>query len=208
MKFLISSPLSAAVSILSLLFVVLHQGRAATPQQGTPKSDRQQTMTGNDPRFLSALRAYKAQQYEAAQKQLEPLVETAPDSFQINELLGLVYVAQGEQAKANRFLAKAVRLNPTVTEARTALATNLLALQRADEAEIHFRKAVELNPRAYDTNNNLGEFYIRLGELPPQFRSYGTRRMPTQQPTTTVTIWLWLLTRRASRMKLASSSSV
>ena len=167
MKFLISSPLSAAISILSLLLVVLHQGRAATPQPGTPTSDRQQTKNGSDPRFLSALRAYKAQQYAAAQKQLEPLVETAPDSFQINELLGLVYVAQGEQAKANRFLAKAVRLNPGVTEARTALATNLLALQRMDEAEIQFKKAVELKPQAYDTNHNLGEFYIQVGRIAP-----------------------------------------
>jgi tetratricopeptide (TPR) repeat protein len=79
--------------------------------------------------------------------------------------LGLVYVAQGEPAKANRFLAKAVRLNPNLTEARTALATNLLALHRMGEAEIQFKKAVELKPHNYDANHNLGELYIQTGKV-------------------------------------------
>jgi tetratricopeptide (TPR) repeat protein len=111
------------------------------------------------------LRAYKAQQYAAAQKQLEELVQTADTSFQVNELLGLVYLAQGEQVKANRFLAKAVQLNPDLTEARTALATNLLALHRREEAEVQFKKAAQLNPRDYDANHNLGEFYIQSGKI-------------------------------------------
>jgi len=93
------------------------------------------------------------------------MVQVAPASFEVNELLGLVYVAQGDQANANQFLAKAVRLNPTLPEARTALATNLLALHRADEAEIQFRKAVELRPDGYDANHNLGEFYIQTGKI-------------------------------------------
>ena len=154
-----------AIGILILLFAVQQLAYAATPEQGTQKSDSQRIDSGSDQRFLSALRAYKAQQYAAAQKQLQALVQTAPGSFEINELLGLVYVAQGEQAKANRFLAEAVRLNPNLTEARTALATNLLALHRMDEAEIQFKKAVELKPHDYDTNHNLGEFYIRTGKI-------------------------------------------
>src|SRR4029077_2606953 len=66
---------------------------------------------------------------------------------------------------ANRFLAKAVQLNPNLTEARTVLATNLLALHRGDEAEIQFKKAVALNPHGYDANHNLGEFYIQTGKV-------------------------------------------
>ena len=163
-KSLISSRLSVAVSILSLLFVVPDWGDAASAQQRT-QPERLQTKTGTDPEFLSALRSYQAQQYPAAQKQLETLLRKTPGSFQINELLGLVYVAQGEQAKANRFLAKAVLLQPSVTEARTALATNLLALRREDDAEIQFKKAVELNPQSYDTNHNLGEYYVQVGRI-------------------------------------------
>lgn len=158
--------LKPVIGILILLCVVQPQDYAAAPKQGTQKSnDGQQTESATHQRFLSALRAYQAQQYAAAQKQLQAAVQTAPGSFEINELLGLVYVAQGDQAKANRFLAKAVRLNPNLTEARTALATNLLALHRGNEAEIQFKKAVELKPDGYDANHNLGEFYIESGKI-------------------------------------------
>jgi tetratricopeptide (TPR) repeat protein len=152
--------------VLTLLAMVPRQAYAANPAQSPSEHHPQQTSRGADQRFLSALRAYKAQQYSAAQQQLEPLAQRAPASFEVNELLGLVYAAQGEPRKANRFLAKAVRLNPNLTEARTALATNLLALHRSDEAEVQFKKAVELTPNGYDTNHNLGEFYIQSGNIP------------------------------------------
>lgn len=155
-----------AIAMLLLSFAVCCPVYTAALDQKTEKPDPQQEDGRTNPRFLSALRAYKTQQYAAAEKQLEPLVAEAPGNFEVNELLGLVLVAQDEQAKANRFLARAVQLKPNLTEARTALATNLLALHRAREAEIQFKKAVELDPRGYDANHNLGEFYIQSGNLP------------------------------------------
>lgn len=148
-----------------LLFCVAHPAYTATPQERAQKPDHQQKESGANPQFAAALRAYKTQQYALAQSQLEALVQKAPGSFEINELLGLVYIAQAEQAKANPYLEKAVGLNPNLTEARTALATNLLGLHRIDEAEIHFKKAVALDPLGYDANHNLGEFYIQTGKI-------------------------------------------
>src|ERR1700757_1904686 len=87
-----------AVAILMLLLLVPFPASAATPQPRPQKTNHQQTESGTSQRFLSALRAYKARQYAAAQKQLEALVQIDPGSFEINELLGLVYVAQGKQA--------------------------------------------------------------------------------------------------------------
>ena len=156
---------NSAISTFVVLFALALPANTAAPQQPTQKSDSQQKGSGTNPQFLAALGAYKAQQYAAAQRQLEDLVEKVPSSFEVNELLGLVYVAQDEQAKANRFLAKAVRLNPNLTEARTALATNLLGLHRIDEAEVQFKKVVELDPRGYDANHNLGEFYIQTDKI-------------------------------------------
>ena len=138
---------------------------AAVPEghrEGQTSSERQ---SHSKQRFLSALAAYKSQQYETAQKELEPLAKLAPGSFEINELLGLVYVAQGKQEQANSLLAKAVRLRPNVAEARTALATNLLALHRVSEAQTQFRSVVALEPQSYDANHNLGEFYIETGSV-------------------------------------------
>src|SRR6267154_6689500 len=114
----VSTRSAPAICISMLLLVV-----QAIPQQSTENPDRRQTAEATNRRLVSALSAYKAQRYAAAHAELEPLAKSAPDSFEVNELLGLVYVAEGKQQRANPFLTKAVQLRPTVAEARTALAT-------------------------------------------------------------------------------------
>src|SRR6266496_55015 len=156
----VSTRSAPAICISMLLLVV-----QAIPQQSTENPDRRQTEEATNRRLVSALSAYKAQRYAAAQRELESLVRSAPDSFEVNELLGLVYVAQGKQQHANPFLMRAVQLRPSVAEARTALATNLFALHRPNEAEIQFKKGVEIEPESYDANHNLGEFYIQTGKI-------------------------------------------
>ncbi len=49
-----------------------------------------------------------------------------PESFEIHELLGLIYSAQSQDAKASPHLEKAVRLKPDSAAARTNLAANLV----------------------------------------------------------------------------------
>ncbi len=59
-------------------------------------------------RFQSALAHFNSGQYTAAQKELEALGTAQPSSFEAQELLGLVYSAQGQEEKAtaewSRFL--------------------------------------------------------------------------------------------------------
>ncbi len=158
-------PTLPAIAITLVTTALLLQTFASARQQRPQSSTPQQNDRRPNRQFLSALAAYKAQQYATAQHELELLVKSSANSFEVNELLGLVYVAQGMQEQATPFLTKAVRLKPKVTEARTALATNLLALQRVDEAGVQFKKAVEFNPSSYDANHNLGEFYIQAGKI-------------------------------------------
>src|SRR6266567_4530828 len=134
-RFRVSTQSAPAICISMLLLVV-----QAIPQQSTENPDRRQTKEATNRRLVSALSAYQAQRYVAAQRELEPLVKSAPDSFEVNELLGLVYVAQDKKQQANHFLARAVRLRPNAAGTRTALATNLLALHRTSEAEVQFKK--------------------------------------------------------------------
>jgi tetratricopeptide (TPR) repeat protein len=153
------------IRISMVLLAVLSLSFVAIPQERTTNPQGRQIEDATNRRFRSALAAYKAEQYAAAQYELEALVKSAPTSFEVNELLGLVYVAQGRQDDAVRFLAKAVQLKPSVAEARTALATNLLALHRVDDAELQFKKVVRMAPQSYDANHNLGEFYIETGKI-------------------------------------------
>src|ERR1700730_13137259 len=115
--------------------------------------------------FQAAVAEYDAGRYAEAAAQLEKLLPRVPDTFEVQELLGLVYSAQSQDAKATEYLEKAVRLKPGSAEARTNLATNLVHLGKLDSAELQFHKAVELEPRNFEANHDLGEFYVRAGKL-------------------------------------------
>jgi Tfp pilus assembly protein PilF len=118
-----------------------------------------------DAEFKKAVAQYESGKFAEAASLLEQIVREAPDSFEVQELLGLVYAAQSLNAKANDHLEKAVRLQPDSASARTNFGNNLLRLGKLDLAKQQFEKAVELAPRDYDANHNLAEFYARSSEV-------------------------------------------
>jgi len=118
-----------------------------------------------EPQFQAALAQYDAGRFPEAARQLETLVQAAPESFDVHELLGMVYAAESEELKANPHLEKAVRLKPDSAAAHTNLATNLVHLGKIAPAEAEFKRAVALDPRSYDTNHNLGGFYAAGGKI-------------------------------------------
>src|SRR5258708_994279 len=115
--------------------------------------------------FQAAVAQYDAGHFAEAAVQLEKLLPSVPESFEVHELLGLVYSAESQDAKASEQLEKAVRLNPKSAAARTNLAANLVRLGKTAAAEEQFRKAVELEPENFDANHNLGEAYVRSGKI-------------------------------------------
>ena len=115
--------------------------------------------------FQAAVAEYESGKYAEAAAQLEALLREVPSSFEVHELLGLVYSAQSEDAKATVHLEKAARLKPDSGPAHTNLATNLVRLGKLEPAEREFKRALDLEPQNYDANHNLGEFYIRATKV-------------------------------------------
>jgi tetratricopeptide (TPR) repeat protein len=115
--------------------------------------------------FQAAVTQYESGHFPEAAQRLESLVHEVPQSFEVQELLGLVYSAQSQDAKASPHLQTAVRLKPDSASARTNLAANLMRLGKTEPAGLQFRKAAELDPGNFDTNHNLGEFYVRSGKV-------------------------------------------
>ena len=115
--------------------------------------------------FQLAVSQYNSGHFAEAATQLEKLLPSLPKSFEVHELLGLVYTAQSQDAKATEHLEIAVRLKPDSAEARTNLAANLTHLGKLDLAGEQFRKALALEPHDYDANHNLGEFYIQSEKI-------------------------------------------
>jgi tetratricopeptide (TPR) repeat protein len=116
-----------------------------------------------DRKFQSALAQYESGRFAESAVQLESLLQVVPESFDVHELLGLVYAAQSQDVKANEHLEKAVRLKPASAAARTNLAANLARMGKLDLAATEFRKAIKIEPRNFDANRNLGQLLARSG---------------------------------------------
>jgi tetratricopeptide (TPR) repeat protein len=118
-----------------------------------------------DRQFQAAVAQYESGHLPEAATALEALLREVPESFEVHELLGMVYAAQSQDAKASTHLQKAVRLKPASASARMNLAINLVQLGKLQPAEAEFKKALELEPQNYDANHNLGELYVRAGKV-------------------------------------------
>ncbi len=116
--------------------------------------------------FQAAVAQYDGGHYPEAAAQLEKLLQEVPQSFEVHELLGMVYAGESQDNLANQQLEAAVRLKPSSAAARTNLAANLVRLGKLDGAQEQLKKAVVLDPRSFDANHNLGELYVRTGKLP------------------------------------------
>src|SRR5436853_5194121 len=114
-----------------------------------------------DREFQAAVAQYDSGHYAEAAAKLENLVREAPESFEVHELLGLVYSVRSQDARATQHLQKAVHLKPDSAPARTTLAANLERLGKLGLATEQFKKAVELYPRNFDTFHNLVKSYVQ-----------------------------------------------
>jgi len=116
--------------------------------------------------FQKAVAQYDAGHLPEAAAQLESLLPDLPESFEVHELLGLVYAEESQDAQANPHLEKAVRLKPGSAAARTNLAANLVRMGKLERAQEQLKKAVAIEPQNFDANHNLGELYVQTGKLP------------------------------------------
>jgi tetratricopeptide (TPR) repeat protein len=152
---------------LSLLALILGALSCVSAANAAAQSSgaRPSPSSDLDREFQSAVAQYDAGHFVEAAAKLEKLLPGVPENFEVHELLGLVYSAESQDAKANQHLEKAVRLNPNSAPARTNLAANLVRLGRTGLAEEQFRKAEQLEPENFDANHNLGEAYVRAGKI-------------------------------------------
>jgi tetratricopeptide (TPR) repeat protein len=147
---------SSNLCSISILLVILAAPLSALPAEQDAALDRA---------FQQAVAQYNAGKLPEAAAGLENLVRKVPNSFEIHELLGMVYAGQSKDALANQHLSTAVRLRPDSAAARTNLATNLIKMGKPEGAGEQLRKAVALEPKSYDANHNLGELYVSMGKL-------------------------------------------
>ncbi len=107
---------------------------------------------------------YKAGQYDQVDAMLRELLP-APTNFELHELLGLSYGAQGRSLEAVEHLTVAAQLRPGSASAHTNLAAALIHAGKADEAQEQCRKALALAPHDYEANRDLAELYLASNQI-------------------------------------------
>src|SRR6266481_2822688 len=142
-------------------FVLLLLACCARAQEAAPSATERL-----DRQFQAAVAQYESGRLPEAATALEALLREVPESFEVHELLGMVYAAQSQDAKASTHLEKAVRLKPGSASARMNLAINLVQLGKLQPAEAEFNNSLDLEPQNYGANHNLGELYVRAGKIP------------------------------------------
>lgn len=131
-----------------------------------PASSGQAQQQDLDRDFQAAVAQYEAGKYPEAAAKLERLLPKAPESFEVHELLGLVYAAESQDKRARDHLEAAVRLKPGSASARTNFGNILVHAGELDLAEQQYKKAVALSPEDYEANHNLGELFARMNKVP------------------------------------------
>lgn len=118
-----------------------------------------------DHAYQAAVADYQAGRYSQAATELEKLLPFAPRSYELHELLGLIYASRSENEKAIDHLKTAAQIKPELAAARINLGATLVRAGKADLATEQFQKAVSLEPKNYDANHNLAELYIQAGKV-------------------------------------------
>jgi Tfp pilus assembly protein PilF len=158
---------SFRISHLVALLVLSAVSNAAlhAVQSSVPGKRPTATAAAANQQFRLAVSHYQTGQYRLAAQELESLVRRMPPSFEVQELLGLVYSSESQDAKARVHFEAAVRLEPGSAAAKANLAINLSRLGDNIGATEEFRRALQLEPKRYDANHDFGEFYIRAGNI-------------------------------------------
>jgi tetratricopeptide (TPR) repeat protein len=118
-----------------------------------------------DRQYQAAVSDYGAGRYAQAASELEKLLPFAPRSYELHELLGMVYASLSENDKAIGHLKTAVEIKPELAAARINLGATLVRAGKPAWGAEQFQKAVSLEPKNYDANHNLAELYLQAGKI-------------------------------------------
>ena len=115
-------------------------------------------------RYQSARLEYLQGNYSTAAKIIDDLVAEQPDDFAGLYLAGLIYSAQGDRLKAEKFLSSAIERNPEHLYVHVSLAAAYLKQNKYLQAAGEYQRAGILAADPSDYLNLLAGVYNQMGE--------------------------------------------
>ena len=111
---------------------------------------------------------------DAAIKLYEEVRETDPDNWEVNHNLGYAYYLQGKIPEADRYLTRAVQLNPTRPESFFYLGLTKLKMGDVSSAAADVQRAISFRPDAEHYHFALGVILRLQGNLPGALSEFRT----------------------------------
>ena len=122
--------------------------------------------------FEKALALHQLGDLVNAEKKYRAILRVAPRNFDVNYLLGLIFLQSGQFEHAEKQFSRAIKINPNAFNAFNDRGNALLELDRPGEALTHYDKAIALHDNFTDAFNNRGNALVKLGRLDEAVASY------------------------------------
>jgi len=100
--------------------------------------------------FEEALAVHRLGDLVNAQKKYRAILRRAPRNFDVNYLLGLIFLQSGQFEDADRQFSRAIKINPNSSKAFNDRGNALLELNRPKEALVNYDKAIALDANFTD----------------------------------------------------------
>jgi len=150
---------SCSVLLISMSLTGLAaQSSIATTRQRVSSS----VAAENSQMFQEAQDAMQRGDLATARPLLLRLHARLPQSFEVNEVLGLLYASENKLTQALPLLQMAAGERPDANVARANLGATLLKMHRASEAARELQLAVHIEPKDATTQENLGQAEMML----------------------------------------------
>jgi len=101
---------------------------------------------------------------DAYAEQLRKSGGSGREVAEIHVQMGQRYLEQGELKLAMEKLQKALKYDAKFPDAHTVIAVLYERINDSKNAELHYKRAVELNPKNGEANNNYGTFLCKQGK--------------------------------------------
>jgi predicted O-linked N-acetylglucosamine transferase (SPINDLY family) len=122
--------------------------------------------------FEKALALHQLGDLANAEKRYRAILRVAPRNFDVNYLLGLIFLQSDQFEHAEKQFSRAVKINPNAFNAFNDRGNALLELNRPGEALVNYDKAIALDDNFTDAFNNRGNALVKLGRLDEALASY------------------------------------
>ncbi|CUQ67426.1 tetratricopeptide repeat protein [Candidatus Nitrospira inopinata] len=155
---------SSAIARDKLIALLLDLGKTdeAEPQIKSILAKNARDLSG---RFFNARLSLAKGKVDEAVTLFQTLANEETQFAPAHYFLGIAYLRNRQIAQARGALTQAVKLNPAMPEARTALAELFLNEGSSDLALEHAQAAVQLNPRNVQAAFIAGDAYLRKGDF-------------------------------------------